>query len=62
MKKIKKPARSGSGYINYKKFLLVSLLICSDCDKDIIASDVGTLGRMADAGVYGNFDAKIRTI
>ncbi|XGW22552.1 hypothetical protein V3C99_005072, partial [Haemonchus contortus] len=49
---IKKPARSGALYYNYKGTHSIILLALVDCDYRILAFDVGAPGRMGDTGVY----------
>ena len=51
---IKKPAKSGSVYFNYKKFFSLILLVAADGDGRIISYDLGRPGSHGYSGVYNS--------
>ena len=46
--RIKAPPRSGSSFINYKRFFSIALLAVADADGLFVTIDVGELGRNSD--------------
>jgi len=54
--RIKKPAKSGSLYYNYKGFFSVVLLALVDADYKFVWVSMGSYGSCSDAQVYNNSD------
>lgn len=50
--RIRKPAKSGSMYYNYKHFCSIGLLAVTDANYKFIMVNVGSYGKESDAGVF----------
>ena len=57
---IRPPPGTGSEYFNYKKTFSIILLAIAGPDYECIYADVGSNGRMNDAGVWNSFDLRKR--
>lgn len=55
---IKRPESSGSQYYNYKRFNSIILFALIDANYKFIYVDVGTNGRVGDAGIYAKSTIK----
>ena len=51
---IKKPAKSGSSFFNYKQTFSVVLMATIDADYKFITIDVGSMGRFSDGSIFSN--------
>jgi len=49
---IKKPAKSGSSFFNYKQTFSVVLMATIEADYKFINIDVGSMGRFSDGGIF----------
>lgn len=52
--KLQCPPKSGSDYINYKKYFSIVLFALVDADYNFLYANVGCQGRISDGGVFNN--------
>jgi hypothetical protein len=51
---IKKPAKSGSLFFNYKQTFSVVLMATVDADYKFVTIDVGSMGRSSDGNIFSS--------
>ena len=56
---MKKPAKSGGLFYNYKGFFSIVLLAIVDADYQFMYVDIGQTGSGSDAGVFNNSPFKV---
>ena len=55
---IKKPARSGTQFCNYKKYFSIVLLAVCDSENKFVYVDIGSYGSESDGGVFNRSTLK----